>query len=112
MSRNVIAGDREVWRSGPVTAVRYGKVVTVYLPSGSTVSGLKVGQQIAVATLPVGWRPAMTCVATGFTDALAIAGRIVGKQDGQVLLLVSSDGCYATDSGMVIGTSMMLTFVV
>lgn len=62
MSMNVIAGDRDVWRSGPVTAVRYGKVVTVYLPSGSSLSGLVEGKDFSLGTLPAWWRPAkITC---------------------------------------------------
>ena len=61
MSRDAIV-VRDVWRSGPVTAVRYGKVVTVYLPSGSSLSGLVEGKDFSLGTLPAGWRPANTAV--------------------------------------------------
>lgn len=111
MSRNVIAGDREVWRSGPVTAVRYGKVVTVYLPSGKTIPGAKVGANITVARLEDGWRPAMTSIAVAINDKLDVAARLVALNTGELQVIVGANGGNATDSGMMLGTSMSLTFV-
>lgn len=58
---------REVWRHGPVTAARYGGVVTVYLPAGSMIPGAKIGSSATPAKLPDGWRPVSPAYSASLT---------------------------------------------
>lgn len=110
MSRNVIAGDREVWHSGPVTAVRYGKVVTVYLPSGKTIPGAAFGKAVGLGTLPDGWRPVSSVVYAYFaTDGFR--AQLTATNVGLLTAIVDAKGGTATDGGIVLGNSLSLTYV-
>lgn len=102
---------RETWRYGPVTAVRYGRVVTVHLPAGSTIPGAKIGQGSTPATLPEGWRP----VAAASTAAVGPDGSFRAHAyvmpNGNVNLAVGRAGGTATNGGVTLGTSLAVTFV-
>lgn len=110
MRRSVVAG-REVWRFGPVTAARYGRVVTVHLPAFSKIPGAKIGQGSTTATLPEGWRP----VAPASTAAIGTDGSFRAHAyvmpNGNVNLAIGRAGGSATDGGVTLETSLALTFV-
>lgn len=107
--RRVLA--RETWRYGPVTAVRYGRVVTVHLPAGSTIPGAQIGQASTPATLPEGWRP----VAPASTAAIGPDGSFRAHAyvmpNGNVNLAIGRAGGSATDGGVTLETSLSVTFV-
>lgn len=102
---------RETWRYGPVTAVRYGRVVTVHLPAGSTIPGAKIGQSSTPATLPEGWRP----VAPASTAAIGTDGSFRAHAyvmpNGNVSIVIGRAGGSATGGGVTLATSLAITFV-
>lgn len=110
MSRRMVVA-REVWRYGPVTAVRYGRVVTVHLPAGSTIPGAQIGQASTPATLPEGWRPvAPASTANVGTDG-SFRARAYVMSNGTVNVAISSAGGTATNGGVTLETSLSITFV-
>lgn len=107
--RRVLA--RETWRYGPVTAVRYGRVVTVHLPAGSKIPGAQFGQSSTPATLPDGWRPgAPTSTAAIGVDGSFRAHAYV-MPNGNVNLAIGRAGGTATNGGVTLETSLSITFV-
>lgn len=102
---------RETFRYGPVTAVRYGRVVTVHLPAGSTIPGAQIGQSATPATLPEGWRP----IAPASTAAIGADGSFRAHAfvmpNGNVNLAVGRAGGSATGGGVTLATSLSITFV-
>ena len=102
---------REVWRFGPVTAVRYGRVVTVYLPAGSMIPGAKLGTSAKAATLPGGWMPYSPVTTVSFDLVGNFRAHAYVEQDGDVMVTVGRMGGTATDGGVTLSTSMSLTYV-
>lgn len=101
---------REVWRFGPVTAARYGRVVTVYLPAGSMIPGAKIGSSATPAKLPDGWRPVLTAYNVSTNAQGAFRALVFVMPSGDVNVAVGSGGT-ATGGGVTLSTSMSLTYV-
>lgn len=107
--RRVLA--RETWSYGPVTAVRYGRVVTVYLPAGSMIPGAKIGSSATPAKLPDGWRPVSPASSASLTIQGALRAHAYVMPSGDVNVAVGSAGGTATDGGVTLSTSMSVTYV-
>ena len=110
MRRSVVAG-RETWRSGPVTAARYGRVVTVYLPAGSMIPGAKIGQSATPAKLPDGWRPVLVANSAILTAQGAFQAHVYVMPSGDVNVAVGSAGGTAQNGGVMLTTSISITYV-
>ena len=110
MRRSAVAG-RETWRFGPVTAVRYGRVVTVYLPAGSMIPGAKIGSSATPAKLPDGWRPYSPVTTVSFDLVGNFRAHAYVVQGGDVMVTVGRMGGTATDGGVTLSTSISLTYV-
>ena len=110
MRRSVVAG-RETWRSGPVTAVRYGRVVTVYLPAGSMIPGAKIGSSATPAKLPDGWRPVSTAYSASLTTQGTLRVHAYVMPSGDVNVAVGSGGGTAQNGGVTLTTSISITYV-
>ena len=110
MRRSVVAG-RETWRSGPVTAARYGRVVTVYLPAGSMIPGAKIGSSATPAKLPDGWRPVSPAYSASLTTQGAFQARVYVMPSGDVNVAVGVDGGTAQNGGVTLTTSISITYV-
>lgn len=102
---------REVWRSGPVTAARYGRVVTVYLPAGSMIPGAKIGTSAKAATLPGGWRPVLVANSAILTAQGAFLAHVYVMPSGDVNVAVGSAGGTAQNGGVMLTTSISITYV-
>lgn len=102
---------REVWRYGPVTAVRYGRVVTVYIPAGSMIPWAKLGSSATPAKLPDGWRPVSPAYSVSLTDQGAFRAHVYVMPSGDVNVVVGSAGGTAQNGGVTLMTSMSLTYV-
>lgn len=102
---------REVWRSGPVTAARYGRVVTVYLPAGSMIPGAKIGSSATPAKLPDGWRPVSPASSASLTTQGAFRAHVYVMPSSDVNVAVGSAGGTAQNGGVTLSTSMSLTYV-
>ena len=110
MSRSAVAA-REVFRSGPVTAIRCGGVVTVYLAAGQTIPGAKLGTSAKAATLPGGWRPYSPVTTVSFDLVGNFRAHAYVVQGGDVMVTVGRMGGNATDGGVTLSTSISLTYV-
>lgn len=110
MSRSAVAA-REVFRSGPVTAVRYGRVVTVCLPAGSMIPGAKIGSSATPAKLPDGWRPVSAAYSASLSNQGTFRAHAFVMPSGDVNVLVGSAGGTAQNGGVTLNNSLSLTFV-
>lgn len=102
---------RETWRHDPVTAVRYGRVVTVYLPAGSMIPGAKLGSSATPAKLPDGWRPVSPAYSASLTTQGTFRAHAYVMPSGDVNVLVDSAGGTAQNGGVTLMTSISITYV-
>lgn len=102
---------RETWSHGPVTAVRYGRVVTVCLPAGSMIPGAKIGSSATPAKLPDGWRPVSPAYSASFTTQGTFRAHVFVMPSGDVNVAVGSAGGTAQNGGVTLMTSMSITYV-
>lgn len=110
MRRSVVAG-RETWRSGPVTAVRRGGVVTVCLPAGSMIPWAKLGSSATPAKLPDGWRPVSPAYGVSITTQGTFRAHAYVMPSGDVNVAVGSAGGTAQNGGVMLTTSISITYV-
>lgn len=110
MSRSAVAA-REVFRSGPVTAIRRGGVVTVYLPAGSMIPRAKLGSSATPAKLPDGWRPVSPASSASLTTQGTFRAHAYVMPSGDVNVAVGSAGGTAQNGGVTLMTSISITYV-
>lgn len=110
MTRRAVAA-RETFRYGPVTAVRYGRVVTVHLPEGSMIPGAKPSAATTPAKLPDGWRPVAQVSATRVGNTGDFLGNVFVTPSGDVSVYVSRVGVTATGGGFTLNASLSITYV-
>ena len=110
MSRSAVAA-REVFRSGPVTAVRYGRVVTAYLTAGSMIPLAELGSSATPAKLPDGWRPVSPAYSASLTAQGTFQAHAYVMPSGDVNVAVGSAGGTAQNGGVKLNNSLSLTFV-
>lgn len=102
---------RETWRQDPVTAVRYGRVVTVCLPAGSMIPWAKLGSSATPAKLPDGWRPVSPAYSASLTTQGTFRAHVYVMPSGDVNVVVGSAGGTAQNGGVTLMTSISITYV-